>query len=118
MKSPERIAQLALGETVTTIGKKSTGVIPPYQFVLVPTRKGHCSAKLMAATNVEKIEGLRVSRLPAFKIETDVQVGKNIRGDWKFWNVPAGSVIGAHSKQVNKRGEKEKFTTRKDPAFS
>lgn len=102
--------QLEFGQKIPTanIAERTpkTGIIKENGFVVVPkVHGGYCNAKLTQDVEVVKTDG-RIRGLSAFRLIESARVGKNFDGDWSYWTIPQGSVIGAYSKQVRKNRKK------------
>ena len=110
--------QLGLGEKI--VGKKeiSRGVIRQNEFVVAPSEKGHCNARLaQKEAEIERVKDCEIEGLSGWRIADVIHVEKNISGNWNRWPIPKGSIIGVYSKNV--RGRKKEITiiVKKDPVF-
>jgi len=114
-----RQKQLVFGETIVAEKKALRGIIEQYESVLVPKRRGgYCIAKLTQSTEVEQVKDQKVFKVSGWRLMSDVDVEKNIGGEWKRWLIFKDSIIGALSKQVKKKKTEEIIITKKNSVFS
>lgn len=111
--------QLGLGEKVIIEKKRVEGVIGQNEFVVVPSEKGFCNARLaQKEAEIKRVDNCKIRGLSGWRINEIIHVEKNINGNWERWPIPEGSVIGVFSKNVKRRSKTTIPIIRRNPTFS
>ena len=118
MEKSEAI-QLGLGEKVVGERKILRGVIVKNEFVIVPSTKGYCEARLsQSEAEIERVNGQKIRGLSGWKTLDIIHVEKNINGEWPRWPIATGSIIGVYSEKVKRKKKEAAIVIKKNPVFS